>query len=173
MARYIEPHGYLRRVLGHDEEVLWLAHQHGLFLLGRIFWWLVVAVVITAAVAGGQVGSGNPVVAVGYAFVLLPLIFVWWQWLAWSNHQYVLTSRRVIQLSGVFNKEVIDSLLEKVNDVKTEQPFLGRVFGYGDVEILTTNEIGNNVFHHIADPLGFKRTMLGAQEALHEVGVRG
>lgn len=173
MARYIEPHGYLRRVLGHDEEVLWLAHQHGLFLFGRIFWWLVVALVIAAVVGGVQFGSGNPVVGVGYAFVILPLIFVWWQWMVWANHQYVLTSRRVIQMAGVFNKEVVDSLLEKVNDVKTDQSFLGRVFGYGDIEILTANEVGNNVFHHIADPLEFKRTMLEAQEALHQSGVRG
>jgi len=67
---------------------------------------------------------------------------------------------------GVFNKQVVDSLLEKVNDVKTEQSFLGRIFGYGDIEILTASEQGANRVRMIARPLEFKVAMLDAKEAL-------
>jgi hypothetical protein len=36
----------------------------------------------------------------------------------WTSRQYIVTDWRVIQISGVFSKEVTDSSLEKVNDVK-------------------------------------------------------
>ena len=37
----------------------------------------------------------------------------------------------------------------KVNDVKMEQSFLGRLLGYGDIEILTASELGVNLFRRI------------------------
>jgi uncharacterized membrane protein YdbT with pleckstrin-like domain len=77
-----------------------------------------------------------------------------------------VTSHRVIQTAGVFSKDVVDSSLEKVNDVKLSQSFLGRMFGYGDIEILTASELGVNLFHEINDPVGFKTAMLNAKERL-------
>jgi uncharacterized membrane protein YdbT with pleckstrin-like domain len=86
--------------------------------------------------------------------------------LVWSHHQYIVTNWRVIQISGIFNKSIIDSSLEKVNDVKMMQSFFGRMFGYGDVEILTASELGVNQFKRIEDPVHFKTAMLNAKEAL-------
>ena len=40
------------------------------------------------------------------------------------------------------------------------------MFGYGDIEILTASELGVNLFHEIADPVGFKTAMLNAKERL-------
>ena len=61
---------------------------------------------------------------------------------------------------------IIDAM--KLNDIKTDQTLLGRIFDYGDVEILTANEVGNNVFRHIAHPLRFKTTMLEAKQKLDD-----
>jgi len=86
--------------------------------------------------------------------------------LTWRNKAYVVTNRRVIQIAGVLNKDVVDSSLEKVNDVKMSQSFLGRMFGYGDIEILTASELGVNLFHEIANPIEFKTAMLNAKEKM-------
>src|SRR5215213_3882500 len=86
--------------------------------------------------------------------------------LVWYNRQYVVTNRRVIQISGLFSKDVVDSSLEKVNDVKMNQTFFGRLFDYGDIEILTASEVGANVFKRIGDPVKFKTAMLNAKEQL-------
>src|SRR3970040_80145 len=67
-------------------------------------------------------------------WILLEIVLIWW------NRQYVITSRRVIQVSGTFNKRVTDSSLEKVNDVKMVQSFFGRLFDFGDLELLTASE---------------------------------
>jgi uncharacterized membrane protein YdbT with pleckstrin-like domain len=172
MARSVEAHGYLRKILGPGEQVLFITRQHGLFLFGRIFLWLAAAIAIVGTVAVITSASGNSSVLVGAPLAILPMLVVWWQWLQWSNHAYVLTNRRVIQLNGVLSKQVVDSLLEKLNDIKTSQTLFGRMFGYGNVEILTANEVGNNVFEHIADPLEFKSAMLQAKQALDTSGVK-
>jgi len=84
----------------------------------------------------------------------------------WSNHQYVVTSQRVIQIAGVFNKNVVDSSLEKVNDVKMVQTYSGRLFNFADFEILTASELGINRFTNISNPIEFKTAMLNAKHNL-------
>ena len=56
--------------------------------------------------------------------------------------------------------------MEKVNDVKMSQSFWGRLFDYGDIEILTASEVGANVFRSIGEPIKFKTAMLNAKERL-------
>ncbi|MGZ8371039.1 MAG: DUF1585 domain-containing protein, partial [Caulobacteraceae bacterium] len=130
-------HGYLEKVLSDDEHVLRIVHKHWLVLLGQIFWSLVLIVVIVAAAGAAQfLMPALPFAAFGYLAVLLPIPFIWWNYLVWSNHAYVLTSWRIIQMSGVFNKRVVDSSLEKVNDVVTSQPgfqscIAHKLFTYG------------------------------------------
>ena len=107
-----------------------------------------------------------PVVPLGFLLVLVPLIGMVRDFLIWYNRQYIVTNRRVIQTAGVFSKDVVDSSLEKVNDVKLSQSFWGRMFDYGDIEILTASEVGANVFRSIGEPIKFKTAMLNAKERL-------
>ena len=165
-----EAHGYLRKVLSPGETVLYVVRQHGFFLFARMFLWLGLGLVIAVGVAGVAAGSSNPGAAWGLVLLTVPVFAIWWQYVEWANHSYVLTNRRVIQLTGVISKSVVDSLLEKLNDIKTEQSLFGRMFNYGDVEILTANEVGNNVFRHISHPLEFKTTMLDAKQRLEATG---
>jgi uncharacterized membrane protein YdbT with pleckstrin-like domain len=77
-----------------------------------------------------------------------------------------------MQIAGIFNKNVTDSSLEKVNDVKMEQSFWGRIFEFGDIEILTASELGANMFRTIGDPIHFKTAMLNAKEELEQYHAR-
>jgi hypothetical protein len=55
-----------------------------------------------------------------------------------------------------------------VNDVKLDQSIVGRVLGFGTVQIITGSDIGLNSFVRISNPVRFKREMLNAKERLHE-----
>ncbi len=66
-----------------------------------------------------------------------------------------------------------NSSLEKVNDVKLDQSFLGRLFDYGDIEILTASELGANLFKRIGEPIRFKAAMINAKEQLERGGESG
>jgi len=162
---------YLEGLLGESERVLLETHQHWFVLFGKIFLeLLLIAFLIGASLVGY---AFYPLAIYGLILLLVPLIGILNDVLVWRNKAYIVTNRRVIQIAGVFNKDVIDSSLEKVNDVKMSQSFLGRMFGFGDIEILTASELGVNLFHQIAEPVDFKTAMLNAKEKLgfEEMGV--
>jgi uncharacterized membrane protein YdbT with pleckstrin-like domain len=160
---------YLKSLLGEREEIKLVARQHW-FLLARTILpeiaLIVLSIILVTMLWAGLLGT--PLVALGYLLIILPIISLLRDSLAWANHKYVVTSRRVIQIMGVLNKNVIDSSLEKVNDVKMEQSFWGRLFGFGDVEILTASELGVNRFTQIGDPVRFKTVMLNAKGQLEQ-----
>jgi uncharacterized membrane protein YdbT with pleckstrin-like domain len=155
---------YLEGLLAENEQILLEAHQHWFVLFGKIFLEILLIGILIAASLGFS--AYYPVAIYGLALILLPLIGILMDVLTWRNKAYIVTNRRVIQISGVLNKDVVDSSLEKVNDVKMSQSFFGRIFGYGDVEILTASELGVNLFHQIAEPVEFKTAMLNAKERM-------
>jgi len=155
---------YIQNMLGENERILLITRQHGFVLFSSIVAEIVVTLIVIVAISA--MTMFNPLVAFGFLLALVPLAIITRDILVWNNHQYIVTNRRVIQISGIFNKDVVDSSLEKVNDVKMTQSFFGRLFDYGDVEILTASEMGVNLFKRIGDPVKFKTAMLNAKEKL-------
>ena len=86
-----------------------------------------------------------------------------WHILRYLNQEYVLTNRRVLQVAGVLNKTSTDSSLEKINDARLSQSVFGRMFGFGDLDVLTAADTGVDRFRMIRDPIGFKKAMLDAK----------
>lgn len=158
---------YLKSLLGENEQVLFVTHHHWLVLVGEILaeTLLTVAVVVLVSLIW-YLWLPNPLVWLGYLLLIIPLISLWRDVLIWKNREYVVTNRRVIQLAGVFNKSITDSSLDKVNDVKMSQSFLGRMLDYGNIEILTASELGVNKFTYIGRPIQYKTAMLNAKEKL-------
>lgn len=165
----IRPTGYLSEILSNQEEVLLITRPHWFVLIGKTILWIL-ALVALLTVSAVMAVTAPPVFFIPLVLAVVPLGFWFWEYLVWSNRMNVMTDRRVIQMEGVFNKHVSDSMLEKLNDVKTSQSFFGRMFGYGDIELLTASEQGVNVLRMINDPLGFKREMLNAKERMHDEG---
>lgn len=161
---------YLNKLLGENEQVIYVTRQHWLVLAGEIVSECVLSlalIVLITLILVLPIGIPvSPFVTLGYLLLLFPLVSLWRDALIWSNRKFVVTTHRVVQLSGVLNKNVIDSSLEKVNDVKMEQSALGRLFGYGDIEILTASELGVNKFKLLGQPVRFKTAMLNAKERL-------
>jgi hypothetical protein len=155
---------YIQSMLGESERILLSTRQHGFVLFSAIVAEITITLLLIAIFSVAS--AYFPLAAIGFVLVLLPLGSMTRDILIWSNHQYLVTNRRVIQISGIFNKSVVDSSLEKVNDVKMTQSFFGRMFDYGDIEILTASEIGVNLFKRIGDPVKFKTAMLNSKEKL-------
>jgi len=155
---------YLEGLLGENEKIVLQTHQHWFVLFGKIALEILLILVIVVAVFVAL--PFYPFAIYGLILVLVPLIGIFNDVLVWRNKAYIVTTHRVIQTSGVFSKDVVDSSLEKVNDVKLSQSFWGRLFGFGDIEILTASELGVNLFHEINDPIRFKTAMLNAKERL-------
>jgi uncharacterized membrane protein YdbT with pleckstrin-like domain len=163
---------YIDELLSRDEQVLYEGRQHAFVLIGNIVTEMFLIAILIAAGVASQRYLTNPVLGQpGGTIVLLAcsvislivLISALVDYMRWNNEQYVVTDQRVIQLRGILNKAVIDSSLDKINDVELRQSWLGRMFDYGTIEILTASDVGINQMRRIAHPLDFKRAMLDAK----------
>jgi uncharacterized membrane protein YdbT with pleckstrin-like domain len=169
--------GYIQRMLAEGEKILVITRQHWFVVASAVFFESVVIFLSLIALVLG-VFVLKPMYEVGKLIIFFACFVIIFSmamsmlrdFLIWWNKQYIITSMRVIQISGVVNKNLTDSSLEKVNDVKLSQSILGRLFGYGDVEILTASELGANLFRRIGNPVGFKTAMINAKQELEHGG---
>lgn len=160
---------YLDNLLSEREEILLVTHQHWFLLFRNILFEILLIIGTIVAVTLIMIfWPRAPLTWTGYFLLFIPLASLIKDVLVWQHHKYVVTNRRVVQIFGVFNKNVTDSSLEKVNDVKMDQSAMGRVFNFGDIEILTASELGINRFTFIGDPIRFKTAMLNAKFELEK-----
>jgi hypothetical protein len=100
------------------------------------------------------------------ALVVYAVVVFVYQYLHWVNDAFIVTSRRVIQSQGILNKKALDSSLEKINDAVLTENVFGRMFGFGDLEILTASDSGIDRMHMLVDASGFKKAMTEAKHDL-------
>jgi hypothetical protein len=162
--------GYIDQMLASGEQPLVRDHQHWFVLLADAFYGiLAILAAIVLLFLSSNVGPGAPRDILGFvvlALVIGGLLYIVWQALRWRSEEYIVTSRRVLRMEGVINKRVIDSSLEKINDAVLTQSIFGRMFGFGDLEILTASETGISRLRMLRQPDDFKRAMLDAKHEL-------
>lgn len=163
---------YLDNLLAAGEQPLRREHQHWFVVVAdaryAFFAWIAALALI---VIGQTLFPGNQgfSTVIGWAVVVLVvggLLYLGWQILRWQNEEFVVTTRRVLQTEGVINKRVVDSSLEKINDAVLSQSLFGRIFGFGDLDILTASETGISRLRMLRQADDFKRTMLEAKHDL-------
>lgn len=145
------------------EEILYRAHVTRISLFP---WVAAFALVAAAGIVAYQFAGGDPAFLIGagaVAFLIALVILA--KLMVLRSNEHVLTNRRMIQQTGIFNKRSMDAPLDKVNNVEHWQTLWGRLLGYGDVEIDTASEHGATRFRDISRPLEFKNAIVGAAEA--------
>ncbi len=170
---------YVESLLGRGEQILYVARQHIFVLIMNILTELtLIGILVAAGVASNLAFRNNSTAMIGGISIsdlilliclvisIIVLISGFLDFLRWNSEQIVITDRRVLQIRGVFNKRVIDSSLEKINDIELRQSIIGRIFNFGTIEILTASGAeGVNVMG-IEAPLEFKRALLEAKHNL-------
>ena len=125
---------------------------------------LVVAVVLIVApraeLDGSTAGSANIlgwVVARGLVRRSASLSFGWQHPRAGRTRSIVITNRRVIQRRGRDQQDARPTRsLEKINDAVLTESLFGRMFGFGDLEILTASESGIERLRMLRDAQGLQ-----------------
>ncbi|OLB85733.1 MAG: PH domain-containing protein [Chloroflexi bacterium] len=87
------------------------------------------------------------------ALVLLWLIAVW---IRWRSISYTLTDQRIKIESGVFGRQEKIIPIDRVQDCTTRQSLLGRILGYGRVEIDAAGAQGAEILDHLPNPGNFR-----------------
>lgn len=165
---------YARNLLSRGEEVVFESRQHWFAVLART-WVFVIVAVLAFAVLIWQTTSDEWTLKgflqiVSLLALLGSLALIGLKVWSWRNQEYLVTTRRVIKAEGIFNKNMGDSSLEKVNDAHLTQSWVGRIFDYGTLDILTAADEAEtaaiNDFDMLAEPVKFKIAMLNAKERL-------
>jgi membrane protein YdbS with pleckstrin-like domain len=164
---------YARNLLSRGEEVVFESRQHWFAVLGET-WPFVIAAILAFAVLiwASTSGTNNQLLGILQIIALVALIVslariglkVW----SWRNQEYFVTTRRLIKAEGIFNKEMADSSLEKINDAHLTQSWIGRIFDFGTLDILTAADesAGIQDYYMLADPIRFKIAMLNQKERI-------
>jgi uncharacterized membrane protein YdbT with pleckstrin-like domain len=112
----------------------------------RIAWWSQAGWVV--------VGLVTLVVGVG-------LLFLLYAWVRVRSTEIAITNRRVIAKFGFIRRSTVEINLERVEALRVEQGFAGRMLNYGTIYI---SGAGTSVapMADIADPLVFRRKFMEA-----------
>lgn len=124
--------------LMNGEEVKAQANFHWSTYVAPAIWAFLGLMIEIAGVAGSQ-GNAQPVIIATVAFIsFFPAVWVYAQN---KTKRYIVTNKRVYVEVGIIAKAKQDIPLNKINDVITKQGILQRIFGAGNLSILTGNSI--------------------------------
>lgn len=76
-------------------------------------------------------------------YALFVAVIAFTMWMDYYLDVWVVTSKRIVDIEhrGIFNREVSEFMIERIQDVTTHNPnFLSLFFGYGTIEIHTAGE---------------------------------
>ena len=161
---------YADTLLSDGERIVVRTRQHWMATIvdNRIPWALFVAAVVLLALST-TIAPGTARDILGIAVLVLFVVSLVWlavRYWTWFSQDYLVTNRRVLKVEGIINKRSADSSLEKINDAVLEQNLFGRIFGYGDLDILTAADEAVDKYRMLNRAPGFKKAMLDQKHAL-------
>lgn len=146
----------MRTALKKDEKLLLITRQHWIKLVLPCFVWLLVTILLFVL---GWFGTGTK-----FIIILLVAIYPLYEYIGWKYNLWAVTNMRVVDEEGFFTRYAKESPLDKINNVEYDQPLLGRILGYGNVDIQTAAEMGETRYQLIHHPKLLKDTITHAQE---------
>jgi uncharacterized membrane protein YdbT with pleckstrin-like domain len=146
----------MRTSLKKDEKLLVLIRQHWVILVLPFFAWLLLSIILLLV--------NWPGTSAKLIIILLTAIYPMVEYIKWKYNLWAVTNMRVIDEQGFFTRYSKESPLDKINNVEYDQPILGRILGYGNVDIQTAAEMGETKYSMIHHPKLLKDTITHAQE---------
>jgi hypothetical protein len=149
----------MRTKLKNNESVVLLTTLHWYFLLIPF---LITAVIMILAIL--------LYIKMNYPYEILVVViligagFITFKFYERSKDIFILTSLRLIDEVGLFSVIVKENQIDKINNVSYKQSLMGRIFGFGDVEIQTAAEKGAITYNGLNKPKEFCDALTSAQE---------
>lgn len=135
----------------------------------RVSWWSQVWLILLAALTLGiAVGfaavatlDANTERVISGVIVVIALAFLLRAWIRVHSTELAITNRRVIAKFGFVQRHTVEINLEKVEALRVDQGFLGRLLNFGTIHITGS---GGSVepIPQISQPLEFRRKFMEA-----------
>jgi uncharacterized membrane protein YdbT with pleckstrin-like domain len=151
----------MRTQLKKDEKLLIIIRQHWIKLVPPIAAWILLTAILLWLLP----------TPIGFIIILLTALFPIIEYINWKHNLWGVTNMRVVDESGFFTRYSKESPLDKINNVEYDQPILGRILGYGNVDIQTAAEMGETKYVLIHHPKLLKDTITHAQEEYKKIQI--
>ena len=84
--------------------------------------------------------------------------------IAWRSRRWVLTDRRLIRHTGVINIEERSIPLKNIQDVKYTASLVGRMFGYGNLDVESAGQEDIEAMVNVGKAADFRSAIFEAME---------
>lgn len=149
----------MRTPLRKEEQILFETHKHWYVLI--IPFVLSLMIIILSFYLYSKV---NALQWWYFTFPFIAILYFVFKYYSWKFDLWVVTNYRVIDEFGVFSISSKESPIDKINNVSYQQSLLGRIMGFGDVQIQTAAEMGETSYANISRPQQLKEALSNAQE---------
>ncbi len=152
--------------MAHDllpgENLIIKAHQHWIVLVKQLAIPVLLLIAIVAADVLLTARSVSQEIKTFATLGVVALVLLWLivVWIRWQSTAYTLTDQRIKIESGVFSRASKIIPIDRVQDCSTKQSLVGRVLGYGRVEVDAAGAQGAEVLSHLPNP-GHFRDLVG------------
>ena len=151
------------------ERILASSARHWIVLL-RPAAATIVAMAIAAVVLVVLPIRGELKLFLGLAVLLASLGILNLYYWGWRAHEYVLTDQRVILNEGILSKFSRSIAIDRIQDLTTFHGLLGRLCGYGDIEIESAGREGGEVLNTVPRPQQLRNAIFSQIEARRRAG---
>src|SRR6266576_7083794 len=119
---------------------------------------LVVTIVADLTLLGPDYGFYVPKLRTFLTLGVVALALLWFivVWIRWQSITYTLTDQRIMIQSGVLSRQEKIVPIDRVQDCSTRQSLIGRLLGYGRVEVDAAGAQGAEVLDHLPQPGDFR-----------------
>jgi len=136
-------------------------HPHWITLIKSLIVPVVLLIVVAVAdftILGPDYGFYTPNLRKVLSGLVVAIAVVWFVvvWIRWQSITYTLTDQRIKIESGGFGRQEKVIPIDRVQDCTTKQSVIGRIFGYGRVEVDAAGAQGAEVLDHLPKPGDFR-----------------
>jgi uncharacterized membrane protein YdbT with pleckstrin-like domain len=118
------------------EQIIWQGSQSQVLNFGVFISMLLIsAIIIVLSLMFFPLAAVLALVPIGYMFI---------QWLKVKNHRYKVTTERIFYTTGIFSKKTEAMELYRIRDVDMYEPFWQRLFKLGNVSVTSSDKTAEN-----------------------------
>jgi uncharacterized membrane protein YdbT with pleckstrin-like domain len=151
------------------ETLVMKEHQHWIVMIKPLLLPIAIVVLVALLDAFKTIPSDYRILATLAAVALLGLWLIV-VWVRWNSRSFTITDRRVILDTGIVSRASKVIALDRVQDISTNQSLLGRMLGYGRIEIDSAGAAGAEVLSALPHPQRFRDEVFSRAEKLRGAG---
>lgn len=151
---------YTNQNLGKDEKIILRGEISKIALVPNVLMAIVIFLLFAITGIGVMIFIGLVCAAIIVGVKIITI----------NSIELSLTSKKVVGKTGVIATKVMDSPLNKINNISVEQGLGGKIFGYG--KIVITTAAGNYNFNYISQPDVFRGSVMNQIDVFDEERIR-